>query len=98
MEKTKQRIQSPDPKFKVRDWVRVVSTDNYGLVGRITDVEIEDDCVYYQISGSDGRHYLEKNLEPYTKSEENEIHHLHEILEPRVDVRLYRGSDRRYNQ
>lgn len=65
--------KAAEPKYHVGDWVRVVSTDKHGHVGQITEVEYEYGCNYYQVSGTEGWHFLEKNLEPYTEPEKNHI-------------------------
>lgn len=69
-DETKDETKEPkpaEPKYHVGDWVRVVSTDKHGHIGQITEVEYEYGCNYYQVSGTEGWHFLEKNLEPYTK-------------------------------
>lgn len=60
-------------KYHVGDWVRVVSIDKHGHIGQITDVEIDNDGIFYKITDADGWHFLEKNLEPYTEPEKNHI-------------------------
>lgn len=65
--------ETKEPKYHVGDWVRVVSTDKHGHVGQITEVEYEYGCNYYRVSGAEGWHFLEKNLEPYTEPEKNHI-------------------------
>lgn len=75
-DETKNDTKEPtpaEPKYHIRDWVRVVSTDKHGHIGQITDVEIDNDGIFYQITGADGWHFLEKNLEPYTEPEKNHI-------------------------
>lgn len=69
-DETKDETKEPKPaelKYHVGDWVRVVSTDKHGHIGQITEVEYEYGCNYYQVSGTEGWHFLEKNLEPYTE-------------------------------
>lgn len=62
--------QNAGPKFKKGDLLRVISTDKYGHIGQITEVEFEHGNIYYQVLGAEGWHFLEKNLEPYTEPEE----------------------------
>lgn len=68
-DETKNDTKEPtpaEPKYHVGDWVRVVSIDKHGHIGQITEVEYEYGCNYYRVSGAEGWHFLEKNLEPYT--------------------------------
>lgn len=64
---TDEEPKPAEPKYHAGDWVRVVSTDKHGHIGQITEVEYEYGCNYYQVFGAEGWHFLEKNLEPYTK-------------------------------
>lgn len=61
--------KAAEPKYHVGDWVRVISTDKYGYIGKITEVEIND-SIFYRITSVEGWLFLEKNLEPYTETKE----------------------------
>ena len=73
-DETKDDTKEPtpaEPKYHVGDWVRAVSTDKQGHIGQIAEVEYKYGCNYYQVSGTEGWHFLGKNLEPYTEPEGN---------------------------
>ncbi len=63
--------KAAEPKFKMGDKVRVISTDKYGHIGQITKVEFKDGNIYYRASDAEGWLFLEKNLEHYAELTEN---------------------------